>query len=98
MHGIYQKNQTGIDTNNINKKTFDDYYFTPIPPDKDFLDNYLKGKKGYTINVPNNKIWHTKLETETGFENGDNPLGKTVKGECGVYPSGWIRLIYIIEN
>ena len=38
MNGIYQKNQSEIDTSNIENISFENYNFSPVPPDKEFIE------------------------------------------------------------
>ena len=57
----------------------------------------------YTINVPNKKQYkEQKYQLDTGFEPFDSvnkQFGNTQTGDTGgYYSSGYIRLIYIIEN
>ena len=96
MNGIYGMS---IDSKNISDTTFDNYTFTP---DVQNITSQLKAGKTYTVNVANTKAWNKDQEGLTGFETAetvDNTIGKSVTGSTGgYYSSGYIRLIYIVEN
>lgn len=84
--------------NKIEKGWFDSVEFTP---DVQAITNNLKAGTSYTVNVPNTKAFKKDQEGTTGFEDTtkDDPLGKTQQGQTGgYYSSGYIRLIYIIDN
>ncbi len=84
--------------NKIEKGWFDGAIFTP---DVQAITNNLKAGTSYTVNVPNTKAFKKDQEGTTGFEDTakDDPLGLTQKGDTGgYYSSGYIRLIYIIDN
>ena len=84
--------------NKIEKGWFDSAIFTP---DVQAITNNLKAGTSYTVNVPNTKAFKKDQEGTTGFEDTakDDPLGLTQKGDTGgYYSSGYIRLIYIIDN
>ena len=92
-NGIYGMT---IDSKNISDATFDNYTFTP---DVQKITSQLKTGKTYTVNVANTKVWNKDQEGITGFEIEDDPLGQAVTGSTGgYYSSGYIRLIYIVEN
>ena len=84
--------------NKIEKGWFDSAIFTP---DVQAITNNLKAGTSYTVNVPNTKAFKKDQEGTTGFEDTakDDPLGLKQKGDTGgYYSSGYIRLIYIIDN
>ena len=92
-NGIYGMT---IDSKNISDATFDNYTFTP---DVQKITSQLKTGKTYTVNVANTKVWNKDQEGITGFEIEDDPLGQAETGATGgYYSSGYIRLIYIVEN
>ena len=87
-----------FDPNKIKKDLFDKAVFTP---DVQAITNNLKAGTSYTVNVPNTKAFNKDQEGQTGFEkkDGSDPLGETQTGITGgYYSSGYIRLIYIIDN
>ena len=93
MNGIYGM---AIDSKNISDTTFDNYTFTS---DAAKLISQINAGKTYTVNVANTKVWNKDQEGLTGFESVDNSLGQSVTGSTGgYYSSGYIRLIYIVEN
>lgn len=68
-------------------------------PDVQNITNKLKAGTSYTVNVPNTKAFKKDQEGTTGFETDDDPLGTVQTGTTGgYYSSGYIRLIYIIDN
>ena len=84
--------------NKITKGLFDKAVFTP---DVQAITNNLKAGTSYTVNVPNTKAFNKDQEGTTGFEkkDGTDPLGENQAGSTGgYYSSGYIRLIYIIDN
>ena len=82
--------------NKIKKSDFDGADFTP---DVQAITNNLKAGTSYTVNVPNTEENKKDQEGTTGFELDDDPLGATQTGSTGgYYSSGYIRLIYIIDN
>ena len=82
--------------NKIKKSDFDGADFTP---DVQAITNNLKAGTSYTVNVPNTIKYKKDQEGTTGFELDDDPLGATQTGSTGgYYSSGYIRLIYIIDN
>ena len=82
--------------NKIKKSDFDGADFTP---DVQAITNNLKAGTSYTVNVPNTVAFKKDQEGTTGFELDDDPLGATQTGSTGgYYSSGYIRLIYIIDN
>ena len=86
----------GFDPNKIKKSDFDGADFTP---DVQAITNNLKAGTSYTVNVPNTVAFKKDQEGTTGFELDDDPLGATQTGSTGgYYSSGYIRLIYIIDN
>ena len=85
-----------MNPNTVTKTTFDKKAFTP---DVQAVTNNLKAGTSYTVNVPNTKAFKKDQEGTTGFEDKDDPLGATQNGSTGgYYSSGYIRLIYIIDN
>ena len=92
-NGIYGMT---TDSKNISGATFENYTFTP---DVSKVTLQLKPGKNYTINVANSKVWNGDQEGKTGFEIENDPLGQAETGTTGgYYSSGYIRLIYIVEN
>ena len=92
-NGIYGMT---IDSKSISDATFENYTFTP---DVSKVTLQLKPGKNYTINVANSKVWNEDQEGKTGFEIENDPLGQAETGTTGgYYSSGYIRLIYIVEN
>lgn len=82
--------------NKIKKSDFDGVDFTP---DVQAITNNLKAGTSYTVNVPNTVAFKKDQEGTTGFEVEGDPLGATQTGSTGgYYSSGYIRLIYIIDN
>ena len=82
----------------VDKNYFKDKNFSP---DVQNITNKLKAGTSYTVNVPNTVAFKKDQEGTTGFEDddADDPLGKTQPGSSGgYYSSGYIRLIYIIDN
>lgn len=78
------------------KGDFDGKNFSP---DVQNITNKLKAGTSYTVNVPNTKAFKKDQEGTTGFETDDDPLGTVQLGSTGgYYSSGYIRLIYIIDN
>lgn len=87
-HGIYKLD---LDPAQISKKDLYEILFTS---EVETIVNCLKPGTSYTVNVPNTKAFIYDQEGKTGFEN-----YTMVKGESGgYYSSGYIRLIYIIDN
>ena len=103
--GIYNKSEVTIDLSNLKKDDFDDMFFTSNLVD---ITNKLQSVTTYTIGSPNEKIWNNR--EKTGFEIDENKLGENEteqrrfegniqKGETGgYYITGYMRLIYIIQN
>ena len=56
--------------------------------------NQISESSSYTVNVPNTIFWEDDSKGITGFENSIVQTGST----GGYYSSGYIRLIYILEN
>ena len=56
--------------------------------------NQISQSSSYTVNVPNTIFWEDDSKGITGFENSIVQTGST----GGYYSSGYIRLIYILEN
>ena len=75
---------------------FDNLYFCPTVEEITKSINYFKR---YTVNIPNLIAWQDDVNGKTGFETADNPMGQSITGNSGgYYSSGYIRLIYFIEN
>ena len=94
-NGLYKDN---IKPEEVDKNYFKDKNFSP---DVQNITNKLKAGTSYTVNVPNTVAFKKDQEGTTGFEDddADDPLGKTQQGSTGgYYSSGYIRLIYIIDN
>ena len=90
-YGIYS-----MDNINITSSFFDNLYFCP---DVDQINKNLKPGKNYNVNVPNQIAWQGDVNGKTGFETANNSMGQSITGNSGgYYSSGYIRLIYIIEN
>ena len=96
--GIYSDE---IDPGKMNKSTFNDKnFYTDIQS----IINKLQARKTYTINVPNTKAFKQDKEGRTGFEKNSDAAsigttGTAQDGSTGAYySSGYIRLIYIIDN
>ena len=88
--------EADFNPNKIKKSDFDGADFTP---DVQAITNNLKAGTSYTVNVPNTVAFKKDQEGTTGFELDDDPLGATQTGSTGgYYSSGYIRLIYIIDN
>ena len=90
-----------IDPGKMNKSTFNDVnFYTDIQS----IINRLQAKKTYTINVPNTKAFKQDKNGRTGFEKNSDvtsigTIGTAQDGSTGAYySSGFIRLIYIIDN
>ena len=102
-NGVYGGDTEGANTNpaEIAKDSFDKYNFTP---DVQLVTNLLKAGTSYTVNVPNTRAWKADQQGTTGFEAKEDDdhideLGGVVDGKSGgYYSSGYIRLIYIIDN
>ena len=94
-NGLYKDNKKPEE---VDKGYFKDKNFSP---DVQNITNKLKAGTSYTVNVPNTVAFKKDQEGTTGFEDddADDPLGKTQPGSSGgYYSSGYIRLIYIIDN
>ena len=96
--GIYSYE---VDPLKIGRTTFDDLnFYTDIQN----IINRLSPRTTYTINVPNSKAYKHDKEGRTGFEKNDDvasigTTGKVQDGNSGgYYSSGFIRLIYIVDN
>ncbi len=92
-HGIYKLD---LDPAQMSKK---DLYEIRFTSEVETIVNCLKPGTSYTVNVPNTKAFIHDQEGKTGFESDDGGTNTLVKGESGgYYSSGYIRLIYIIDN
>ncbi len=92
-NGLYAD---GLNPGEAKKGDFDGKNFSP---DVQNITNKLKAGTSYTVNVPNTKAFKKDQEGTTGFETDDDPLGTVQQGSTGgYYSSGYIRLIYIIDN
>jgi hypothetical protein len=83
---------------NVNNDIFKDLLFSA---DVQNITNQLRAGTSYTINVPNTKAFKDDQQGLTGFEvNKETGTIETpVSGDSGgYYSSGYIRLIYIIDN
>ena len=80
-----------IDPDDITKSSFDSAMFSS---DVQSITSEIKAGTSYKVNVPNSKAWKNDQEGETGFELNDKTEGDT----GGYYSSGYIRLIYIVDN
>ncbi len=91
--GIYGSSTTlgNTDPEDITRSTFDNATFCS---DIQSITNALKPGTSYTVNVPNTKAYKGDQEGTTGFETDDIETG--ISG--GYYSSGYIRLIYIVDN
>lgn len=91
--GIYGSSTTlgNTDPDDITRSTFDNATFSS---DIQSITNVLKPGTSYTVNVPNIKAYKGDQEGTTGFETDDVETG--ISG--GYYSSGYIRLIYIVDN
>lgn len=92
--GIYGSSSTigTTDPDTITKYTFDNAIFSS---DVQSITNELKTRTTYTVNVPNVKVYGEDYG-ETGF---DETKGTTKYDSTeGYYSSGYIRLIYIVDN
>ena len=91
VYGIYS-----MDNINTNSAFFDNLYFCP---ETSQITRALRSGKTYTVNVPNQIAWKDDANGKTGFETADNTMGQSITGNSGgYYSSGYVRLIYIIEN
>ena len=84
--GIYS-----MDVSEINSEMFAELNFSS---NVDEMIEELKRGKRYIVNIPNSKVWQDDSKGITGFEKDNIQTGST----GGYYTSGFIRLIYIIEN
>ena len=92
-HGIYKLDH---DPAQMTKKDLYEILFTS---EVETIVNCLKTGTSYTVNVPNTKAFTEDQQGKTGFESDDGATNTLVKGESGgYYSSGYIRLIYIIDN
>ena len=92
-NGLYKDNKKPEE---VDKGYFKDKNFSP---DVQNITNKLKAGTSYTVNVPNTVAFKKDQEGTTGFETDDDPLGDVQQGSTGgYYSSGYIRLIYIIDN
>ena len=90
-YGIYS-----MDNKNSTSSFFDNLYFCP---EVSQITKSLKPGKTYNINVPNQITWQDDVNGKTGFETADSKMGQSITGNSGgYYSTGYIRLIYIIEN
>ena len=91
--GVYGSSTTlgNTDPDDITRSTFDNATFCS---DIQSINNVLKPGTSYTVNVPNTKAYKGDQEGNTGFEADDVETG--ISG--GYYSSGYIRLIYIVDN
>lgn len=78
-------------TEEITKTIFEKKNFSS---DVQTILNQLSPSSSKTINVANSSAWKDDSKGITGFENGKVQTGST----GGYYSSGYIRLVYIIEN
>ena len=91
-HAIYSLD---LDPKNFNKK---DSYELMFTSDLQGITNVIRPGTSYTVNVPNTKAF-TNDQEKTGFESDNGGFDSLVTGESGgYYSSGYIRLIYIIDN
>ena len=92
--------------NGNQKPNFNDYFYSG---DVQAITNSLKTGTSFTVNVPNSKAYRKDTEGLTGFEEASgNAHSSTadylsVKANDGTtgggyYSSGFIRLIYIMDN
>ena len=92
-NGLYKDNKKPEE---VDKGYFKDKNFSP---DVQNITNKLKAGTSYTVNVPNTVAFKKDQEGTTGFETDEDPLGDVQQGSTGgYYSSGYIRLIYIIDN
>lgn len=87
-HGIYKLD---LDPAQITKKDLYEILFTS---EVETIVNCLTPGTSYTVNVPNTKAFNGDQQGKTGFENYTMVTGES----GGYYSSGYIRLIYIIDN
>ena len=93
-YGIYSMNNSNDYRDS--SAFFDNLYFCPTVEEITKSINYFKR---YTVNIPNLIAWQDDVNGKTGFETADNPMGQSITGNSGgYYSSGYIRLIYFIEN
>lgn len=93
--GIYKDY---LNPNDITEDTFNSYMFTT---DTQAITQELTSGTLYTVGVPNTNAFTEDQQALSGFESddGSDPLGKDQTGETGgYYSSGYIRLIYIVDN
>ena len=93
--GIYKES---TNPKNVSKTTFKELLFSA---DVQNITNQLRAGTSYTINVPNTRAYKNDQQGLTGFEvSGETGTIETpVTGDSGgYYSSGYIRLIYIIDN
>lgn len=96
--GIYQDSTNPKD---VSKTTFSGTSTFKFSADVQNITNQLRAGTSYTINVPNTKAFKDDQQGLTGFEvDGETGTIETaVTGDSGgYYSSGYIRLIYIIDN
>jgi len=92
-HGIYKLE---LDPAQITRKDLYEILFTS---EVETIVDCLKPGTSYTVNVPNTKAFTGDQQGKTGFESDDGGINTLVTGESGgYYSSGYIRLIYIIDN
>lgn len=91
--GVYK---TNLNPKNVKADTFNSSY--NFCADVQSITNQLRTGTSYTINVPNSKAYTKDQEGTTGFTN--QTTGEIAKSPNvqGYYSSGYIRLIYIIDN
>ena len=93
-HAIYNLD---INPKDFNKKVSYELMFTA---NVETITDLLEKGTSYIINVPNTKAFDiVEQKGKTGFESDDGGFDSLVTGESGgYYSSGFIRLIYIIDN
>lgn len=93
-HAIYNLD---INPEDFNKKVSYELMFTA---NVETITNLLEKGTSYVINVPNTKAFDIiEQKDKTGFESDNGGFDSLVTGESGgYYSSGFIRLIYIIDN
>ena len=93
-HAIYNLD---INPKDFNKKVSYELMFTA---NVETITDLLEKGTSYVINVPNTKAFDIiEQKDKTGFESDNGGFDSLVTGESGgYYSSGFIRLIYIIDN
>ena len=75
----------------VTKSTLENMNFSS---DVETISNQIIPNSTYNVNIANTTAWKDDAKGITGFENGQVQTGST----GGYYSSGYIRLIYILEN